>query len=79
MESKIEELENYAYLDDTEWGNAVIALCNLWHNRAYITGGLLASLEEEITEQLTDAKTNAQIITEEVTQTYTNQYLEWLE
>ena len=77
MESKIEELENYAYLDESEWGSAVIALCNLWHNRAYITGGLLASLEAEIIDQLNDAKENAEIITETVNHTYTNQYLEW--
>ena len=77
MESKIEELENYAYLDDTEWGSTVIALCNLWHYRALLSAELTVSVEKEIQDFLDNAKANAQIITEEVTHTYTNQHLEW--
>ena len=77
MENKIKELENYTYLDNTEWGSTVIASCNLWHHRAYITSGLLASLEAEISAQLTDAQENAKIITDTITHTYENQYLEW--
>lgn len=77
MENKIEELEKYAYLDESEWSSAAVALCNLWHNRAYLSYDLQIALDTEITNYLDNVKANAKIISEEVTHTYTTEYLEW--
>jgi hypothetical protein len=77
--SPVEELESYAVLDGTEWGETMLLLCQLSSYSSYISKELSNALHREVTENLAYAKENCKVITETETYTKTSSRLEWYE
>ena len=78
IELAIMELEKYAELERSEWGETVIALIGLWYARTLLSDKMTKALEKEIHEWLKNAKDNATIVEETVTpEPYTVKSLEW--
>lgn len=70
-------LEEYAELDGTEWGEAMMLLCSLQGHRAYLSTELLIALQQEIDTNLANVKENATVTT--TTEYYSHQvkHLDW--
>lgn len=71
------ELEKYAVLDGSEWGETCLALINLSGCYAYISEGMSNMLLTELVENLNAAKSGATIVEEQETYTKTVRRLEW--
>jgi len=63
----IQLLEQYASLDQSEWGETCSALIALYSCRAHLSDQLIAVLEKEIEDQYLWAKENLRIV--EITET----------
>ena len=74
---KIQDLENYAKLDGTEWGDAAELLCCMYRYKYCFSADLNLQIENEIDNMLTYAKENATVKQKTVTYTNTTEYLEW--
>jgi hypothetical protein len=78
MNKQIDELQEYADLDGTEWGEAMEALCNLaCRGRGYLDEEFMSGVLEEIGKELTYVRDNAIIVDETETIIRTVKSLEW--
>jgi len=73
------ELCEYGSLDESEWGETMMALCNLVHYRSHISPELLTLLNKEIKENLVYVKENAKIVETHRMVTTTHKELHWHE
>ncbi len=72
------DLTEYAELDDSEWGETVIAMLNMWQARCLISPRLTKALEKELRDWHKDVKKNAEIVEEIIEPApYTVKSLEW--
>lgn len=74
-----EELEHYASLDGTEWGETMLALCHLYRYSTYISTELVELIKKEVNDNLKYVKENATIVEESETYTRKIKTLEWYE
>ncbi|MCK5236049.1 MAG: hypothetical protein KAR06_03605 [Deltaproteobacteria bacterium] len=68
MNTKIQELLNYAMYEGTELGEVCIKLCSLYERRDMISDVMVRLLEESIEEKLEFFKENSEIVTSDVTE-----------
>ena len=73
----IAELEKFADLEGSEWGETAHALINMWYGRTLLSKRLVSALEKEILTWLKDVKKNATIVEREETFTRKIKDLEW--
>jgi len=71
MDQIIEQLREYAELDDREWGKMARALINAWYCRSSMSDHFVDALENEIREVLSDVQANTQIVENEEVVTHT--------
>ncbi len=80
IDTAVAELEKYAELEGTEWGETVWGMTRLWQIRTLLSDKLVAALEKEIQLWLKDVKENATIVEEVIEpKPYTVKSLEWYE
>lgn len=68
----LKDLQEYAELDGTEWGEAMTLVCQLYGYEGYINDKLFKQLEKEIKSQL--AAISQQFIIVEDTETITRKF-----
>ena len=78
VDKALDELLLYSNLDNTEWGEMITALQQLWQYRDYLSKELSEDLDQEILAQHTWAVNNLQIVEEKITETRTYKRLEQL-
>jgi hypothetical protein len=66
------DLQEYAELDGTEWGEAMTLLCQLQRYEGYINDKLFKQVQKEIKSQL--AAISQQFIIVEDTETFTRKF-----
>ena len=77
FKEQLAELERYASLDGSEWGEAASLLIHLYSRRDFLTYDMQIALQNEIIQFWEDAKKGATIVTYETTHVSTNTDLEW--
>ena len=78
VDKALDELLVYSNLDNTEWGEMITALQQLWQYRDYLSKELSEDLDQEILAQHKWAVNNLQIVEEKITETRTYKRLEQL-
>ena len=78
VDKALDELLVYSNLDNTEWGEMITALQQLWQYRDYLSKELSEDLDQEILAQHEWAVNNLQIVEEKITETRTYKRLEQL-
>ena len=74
---KLLELQEYAELDGTEWGELIQGLEHLYHYRDYMSSELAEALNFEIDLQWSAAKEFCVIVQNTETTTHTTRELIW--
>lgn len=74
---KLEELEEYAYLDGAELGEYIIAMLAMYQRQECMSEPMLAIVELEIEEQLKWYKENTYIHYDEKTRIVEDTWLEY--
>jgi len=79
IEKAIAELRDYAELDGSEWGEAAIAICEMWTHSWQYSKTLVKALEKEILAYLRCVKSCTEIKEYEETENVVRKYreLEW--
>lgn len=73
------ELQQYAELDGSEWGETVFALLNMYQYRTLLSNELIKALKIELEFWLEDVKESTEIVEEVITPApYSVKTLEWL-
>ena len=78
VDNALDELLVYSNLDNTEWGEMITTLQQLWQYRDYLSKELSEDLDQEILAQHEWAVNNLQIVEEKITETRTYKRLEQL-
>jgi hypothetical protein len=79
MSKVVSELESYAELEGSEWGETVYTLTHMWQLRTLLSKKMVTALESEMKSWLKDVKKNTEIIEELIEPApYTVKSLEWL-
>ena len=78
VDKALDELLVYSNLDNTEWGEMITALQQLWQYRDYLSKELSEDLDQEILAQHEWSVNNLQIVEEKITETRTYKRLEQL-
>jgi hypothetical protein len=79
MKTKCDELKDYAILEGSEWGEAMMALCHVSHYSYLLSEELSTALQKEISDNLEYVKANATIVESSETRTTKYKTLEWNE